>query len=139
MGNTKNIIQITGIIDGVNPETIKAVLKEAGVAGNMKIETLPNYDDWLESLPKEDLPGLREECINWIRCWCNGGGDYSSKNVITEALEEMTSDVPKKLAEAAYDSVIDYSKKEFEAIGLVMELINGSIEDLALGESEGTE
>ena len=105
------------------------LLETAGISGS-NIKTLPHYGDWLENLPNENIPGLNDACLDWIRHWCNGGGDESSKTLITDAIESLDSDIPAELAETAYNSVVDYSKTEFEAIGLTIDMINGCMEDL---------
>ena len=134
MSKTKNAIEITGILDGADIEAIKALLENAGVS-LLKIKTQPYYYDWIETLPKESMPGLAGQCVNWIHLWGNGGGDYSSETCITDAIRALNSDVPARLADAIYSSVVDYSKSDFEATGLTMDLINGSIDDLVSGVS----
>jgi len=130
----RETIEITGIIDGVKTGYIKKLLENAGVS-LVKIKTQPYYYDWIETLPKESMPGLAEQCIDWIHSWGNGGGDYSSETCITDAIRALKSDVPASLADAIYSSVVDYSKSDFEAMGLTMELINGSIDDIeSVGE-----
>ena len=123
-------IEITGIIAGdTDIERIIALLETAGISeGNIK--TIPHYYDWLENLPKENIPGFKSACLDWIRYWGSGGGDQSSEDCITDAIEELDSDIPVELANAAYNSVIDYSKTEFEAGGLTIDMIDGCMEDL---------
>jgi hypothetical protein len=123
-------IEITGVTDGdIDFETIIALLETTGVLG-VKIKTGIHYYDWLENLPKKSVPGLKDACLDWIRGWGNGGGDQSSEDCITDAIEVLNSDIPFKLADAVYNSVVDYSKTEFEASGLTVEMIDGCMEDL---------
>jgi len=127
-------IEITGIIDeSVNLENIKMLLEAAGISEN-KVRTIPQYDDWLANLPKKSIKGLKDACFDWIRYWGSGGGDQSSEDCITDAIELLESDVPAKLANAIYNSVVDYTKTEFEAAQLTIEMIDGSMEEL---EQEG--
>ena len=123
-------IEITGIIDeSVNLEHIKMLLEAAGISEN-KVRTIPQYDDWLVNLPKKSIKGLKDACLDWIRYWGSGGGDQSSEDCITDAIEQLESDVPAKLATAIYNSVVDYNKTPFEAAQLTIELIDGCIEDI---------
>ena len=62
--------------------------------------------------------------------WCNGGGDESSEICITDALENIKSNVPAKLADAIYNSVAGYSKSEYEAASLTIEMIDACIKEL---------
>ena len=123
-------IEITGIIDeSVNLENIKMLLEAAGIS-ECNIKIIPQYDDWLANLPKKSIKGLKDACFEWIRCWCSGGGDQSCEDCITDAIEQLKSNVPAKLADAIYNSVIDYTKTEFEAAQLTIEMIGGCIEDI---------
>ena len=115
-------IEINGIIDGnFDIENFKILLEAAGVS-KVKIKTHHQYNDWLETLPKEEILGLKSECLDWIRHWGNGGGDSSSQTLITDAIECLNSDVPVELADAVYTSVVDYTKSEFDAVSLTIEM-----------------
>jgi len=123
-------IEITGIIDeSVNLENIKILLEAAGISES-NISTISQYDDWLENLPKKSIKGLKDACLDWIRHWGNGGGDQSSEDCITDAIEQLECNIPAKLANAIYNSVVDYTKTEFGAAQLTIEMIDGCIEDL---------
>ena len=123
-------IEITGIIDeSVNLENIKMLLEAAGISdGNIK--TISQYDDWLANLSKKSIKGLKDACLDWIRYWGSGGGDQSSEDCITDTIEQLKSNVPAKLANAIYNSIVDYTKTEFDAAQLTIEMIDGSIEDI---------
>ena len=122
-------IEITGIInDNLDIKNFKILLEAAGFS-EVNIKTIPQYDDWLVNLPKENIPGLNIECQQWIRYWCNGGGDESNKILIIDALETLESDVPDKLADAIYNNISGYSKSEYEAMCLTIEIIDDSIEE----------
>ena len=132
----RKTIEITGTISKTeNVGKIKTLLETAGIS-EMNISTIPYYEDWLESLPKENIPGLNDKCQEWIRYWCNGGGDESSETLITDALENLESDVPIELANAIYYSVSGYSKSEFEASCLTIEMINACIGELIIGSED---
>ena len=121
-------IEITGIIaENCKVENLKTLLESAGVS-QVIIKSIPQYDDWLENLPKENIPGLSDECLDWIRHWCNGGGDESSKTLITDAIKNLNSDMPSELADAIFNSVTDYSKTEYEAKSLTITIIEQGIE-----------
>jgi hypothetical protein len=115
--------------DDVGIETIIHLLETAGV-GDIKVRSQPHYGDWLESLPKDSLPGLSETCLGWIRHWGIGGGDQSSETCITNIINETGSNVPAELADAALHSVSGYCKSEFEAENLIMSMVDESIADL---------
>ena len=122
-------IEITGIVaDEIDFEKFKILLEAAGISkANIRINN--HYDDWLESLPKEEILGLNSECLDWIRHWGNGGGDESSQILITDAIESFNSDDPVGLADAIYNSVVNYTKSEFDAVGLTIELIDNCLEE----------
>ena len=123
-------IEINGIIaDDFDIKNFIILLEKAGLS-EINIKTLPQYDDWLENLPKKSISGLNDECQQWIRYWCNGGGDESSEICITDALENIKSNVPAKLADAIYNSVAGYSKSEYEAAGLTIEMVDACIKEL---------
>jgi hypothetical protein len=122
-------IEITGIIaDNADTKKLKAQLESLGIS-NIIIKTLPQYDDWLSSLPSESVPGLKDACLAWIRYWGIGGGDSSTETCIADAITALKSDKPKELADAIYKSIADYTKTPFEAAGLTMELLNNCIDE----------
>ena len=123
-------IEITGIIDeNVNLEHIEMLLEAAGISES-NIRTIPQYDEWLANLSKKRIPGLKDACLDWIHHWGSGGGDQSSEDCITDAIEQLNSNVPANLANAIYNSVVDYTKTEFGAAQLTIEMIDGCIEDI---------
>ena len=50
--------------------------------------------------------------------------------MITDAIRDLKSDVPAELAIAIYCSVAGYSKSEFEATGLTIEMLEECIEEV---------
>jgi len=129
-------INITGSVKNrIRLMIIKVLLRIVGVK-ELLVETRPDFDEWVKTLPKDSIPFLGASCLDWIRFWGNGGGDFSSESCIASAIKELESDIPAELAEAIYNSVVDYSKSPFEAIGLTMEIINGCIEELQKGFDE---
>jgi hypothetical protein len=125
----KQDIEITGIIaENFDITNFKILLEAAGVS-EVKIKTHHQYDDWLESLPKEEILGLKSECLDWIRHWSSGGGDASSEILITDAIEYLDSGDPVELAVAIYNSVVNYTKSEFDASGLTIEMIDACLEE----------
>ena len=134
----RKTIEITGIIaDKFDMTNFKVLLGAAGVS-QITIKTLPQFDDWLANLPKKSIKGLEAECLDWIRAWGNGGGDASSEDCITEAIEQLKCNIPFKIARTVYNSVVDYSKSEFEAAGLTIEMINSCIKELMVELREKT-
>ncbi len=128
----RTTIEISGIIDDdVSIGTITYLLDTAGIA-SVRIKSQTQFDDWRESLPKEPITDLATACLDWIHSWGNGGGDYSSENLIGEAIRELKSDAAAKLADAAFCSVCDYSKSRFDAASLVMTMVQECIEELSV-------
>lgn len=126
----KNLINITGVLDvTVKTEIITDLLKTIGIM-ETDIKILPHFDEWVKSLPKDNLPRLRKKCLNWINQW--EGGEYSQECCITDALDEIETDIPAKLADAIYCSIADCSKKiyDIDAVDLTIELITDSIKEL---------
>ena len=125
-------IEITGIIaDSIDIEKIKMLMEAAGIA-EINVRTIPQYDDWLSNLPIKTIPGLSGACLEWIRHWGNGGGDLSSETCITDAIKTLESDIPAELADAIYNRVAGYSKSDFDAAGLTIEMIDGCIKELEI-------
>ena len=123
------MIMITGKTNDPSVvEKLKTMLKEANIE-DVLLQTCPNFDEWMKTLPDEPIPGLVNECWSWIRHWGNGGGDYSTETQIQEAITELGSDVPKELADAMYCSVAEYSKSPFEASALVMDILTECLAD----------
>lgn len=132
----RTTVEITGVLaSGLDVNTFKAVLEHIGVS-KINIKNLPQFDEWRDSLPTESIPDLSDACLDWIHSWGNGGGDYSTETCITSAIRELKSDVPAELADAIFDSVLGYSKSEFDAIGLTVEMIDGSINELRVAANK---
>ena len=97
------------------------------------------YEKDIKKLPKEPVPGLREECKAWIRHWGSGGGDYSTEACISGALSELGTDIPAEVANVIYESIEGYCKSRFEASLLAMDIVHECIrevEEAQKGEQE---
>ena len=129
MKTKKTIIGITGTFTGeFNQEEIKDLLVKAGFIG-IELTTIPFFYDWAEGLPKESIPGLRQQCIDSMDDWRDDRIQYGIECCIKEAIEESDSDIPEELAKAIYSGTVDDSKKEYDidAIELIIDLIEGAI------------
>jgi hypothetical protein len=82
-------IMITGYSkDPITEEKLQAMLKDANLE-KLLVQTCPDFDEWMETLSEEPVPGLGEACLNWIRGWGNGGGDCSTEDQIKGAIYEF--------------------------------------------------
>ena len=129
MKTKKTIIGITGTFTGeFNQEEIKDLLVKAGFIG-IELTTIPFFYDWAAGLPKESIPGLRQQCIDSMDDWRDDRIQYGIECCIKEAIEESDSDIPEELAKAIYSGTVDDSKKEYDidAIELIIDLIEGAI------------
>lgn len=88
-----------------------------------------DFEPWLQTLPEEPVAGLGDKCWSWIRSWGNGGGDLSTEQGVQAAIELLESDSPRALAAAIFDNIADFSKSPFEASGLVMLLMDESLQE----------
>ena len=126
----RTTVNMTFTIDSdVSIEALIQLIETVG-ARDIATKSIPHYEDWLASLPKEAIPGLSDACLDWIHNWGTGGGDQSSETMIIEAISKLSSDVPEALADAIYGSVADYSKSDFDAMQLAMEMIDGCLDDI---------
>jgi len=116
---------ITATGDGVRSDTIKALLEHANLE-KVEIQSQVSFDDFLKTLPEAPVPGLANACCDWLQHWGNGGGDYSTEKCAKSA---CTTDNPRELAQAVYDSIRDYSKTPFEAAALVENIFSDAIGD----------
>lgn len=119
---------ITAEGDEALEEQLQKLMETVGLK-NLEIRSQLTLDSFLVTLPDTPVPGLANACIDWLRCWGNGGGDYSTE---TCGKEGCTTDHPRELAEAIYNSIENYSKTPYEAVSLVM-----SIFDEAIGDAPG--
>jgi hypothetical protein len=95
------------------------------------VQIRPNLEDWIATLPNEDIPDFNSECQDWIRHWGNGGGGcYSTEQQITEKLDESATNNPREAAQIIYDAVANWSDSAFGALGLAVELITAVLADL---------
>jgi hypothetical protein len=83
---------------------------------------------WLDTIPNEGIEGFNERAVEWISHWGNGGGDHSTEANVEEASE---SNNPRVWAEEAYNRIVGYSKNNYEAGQLIIELVNNVLKDLA--------
>jgi len=125
-------LMITGYAkDPVIIEKLQSMLEGANLE-RILIETCPDFDEWLETLPTEPVPGLAEACRSWIHHWGQGGGDCSTEDQMKSAIDDLYSgeehdvpnDMPHDLADAMYCSVAEYSKAPFEASVLVIDIMD---------------
>lgn len=125
--NKTLLVAITGLVE--DQEAAGRIIQMLMDAGMEKIEadTCPNFEVWLEELPEEPIKGLAGECLDWIRHWGNGGGDFSTEENIRCAITELGSDSPQALADAIYHSVVNYSKSPFEASCLAKDIVEESM------------
>lgn len=122
-------LQILGFVsDETQAQKIKEMLENADMK-ELESRTCPKFDEWLEELPDQPLEEMRDRCRYWIRSWGNGGGNYSTENCIVEAISESGSDIPRELAQAIYDSIVDYCLPSFDASCLVITLVQEVLDE----------
>ncbi len=119
---------ISAIGDEISDEKIIDALQKAGLS-EIVVEKLLNFDAFVEGLPNNSIEGFTAACDDWARGWINGGGDYSTGDALRRVCAEDTSNNPQVLARALYASIVDFTKKGFEASGLVSTLIMESMEE----------
>lgn len=112
----------------VDEKKIKDALKKIGLE-QVVVETLLNFDAYVESLPDKAIDGFTEACDNWARHYGMGGGDMSTETRIRQICEEDSSDNPQVLARAFYDAVADSVKTSFITAKLVAECIDTAFEE----------
>lgn len=112
----------------VDEKKIKDALKKIGLE-QVVVETLLNFDAYVESLPNKAIDGFTEACDNWARHYGMGGGDMSTETRIRQICEEDSSDNPQVLARAFYDAVADSVKTSFITAKLVAECIDTAFEE----------
>ena len=122
-------MQILGFVaDEAQAQKIKEMLENTDMQ-ELQSRTCPKFEEWLEELPDRPMEEMRERCRHWIRCWGNGGGNYSTENSAVTAISESDSDIPRELARAIYDSIVDYCLPPFDASCLVMLLIQEVLDE----------
>lgn len=127
--NKTLMLNIAGLVeDQEAANRIIQMLMDADME-HIQADTCPNFEVWLDDLPEEPMKGLADCCLDYIRHWGNGGGDYSTEECIRAAITELGSDSPQELADAIFHSVVDYSKSPFEASCLTIDLVEDSISE----------
>lgn len=130
-------MRITGLVkDQEQADRIIQMLADAEME-RIEADTCPNFEAWLDELPEEPMKGLADCCLDYIRHWGNGGGDYSTEECIKAAITELGSDSPQELADAIFHSVVDYSKSPFEASCLTIDLVEDSMQECKYEPREG--
>lgn len=108
-------------------------LRELGLQRFAYHESL-SIEAYLYSLPDTYIPGLLQAVDDWVRCWGNGGGDYSTecrlRETITECPEETTV---RELAEKLYDSIAEDYKTKFQSVNLVHDAISEAMNEMEPG------
>ncbi|MCX7923859.1 MAG: hypothetical protein N3B21_17885 [Clostridia bacterium] len=118
----------------IDEEVVKAVLKNMG-AKDIDLSYSMRIEDYIEELPDKDISGFYNSCYEWITHWGSGGGDYSTESCIKDSSD---SDNPRQFAQAAYDSIVDYTKSEMEAVALIATMVNAVLYDMKCKNCDGT-
>lgn len=113
---------ISAIGEKIDDEKIVSALAAAGLS-EIVVEKLLNFDAFVDGLPNNAIKGFTERCDDWIRYWVNGGGDNSTGDTLRRVCADDKSNNPQVLARALYDSVVGFTRKGFEAAGLVSNFI----------------
>lgn len=110
------------------PQEILTLLAQGGLRVR-KISTIYQFDEWVSTLPKEEIEGLAEKVAGWFRNWGDKGGDASTEY---NAIEACRSNSPYVLAQELYNAIAGYSKSSFEAAWLIEEAIIQSMQRLGV-------
>lgn len=94
---------------------------------DVRIKCHISFKSFLETLPDSPIPGFAAAIYNSLQSWGNGCGDISTERLGKSA---CTTDNPRKLAQAIYDSIADHSMIPFETSSVVMMLISEQISEL---------
>ena len=113
---------ISAIGEKIDDEKIAAALAAVGLS-QVQVEKLLNFDAFVEELPNNAIEGFTERCDDWIRYWISGGGDNSTGEALRDVCANDKSNNPQVLARALYDSIAGFTRKGFEAAGLVSNFI----------------
>ncbi len=107
----------------ISEQEIKEALEKIGLE-DVQVECLLNFDEYVESLPDEVVPGLADACLDWIRCYGIGGGDYSTESCMRDGCEECESDNPRVIAKAMYGKICGYCKTSFQSAAMVHDCLS---------------
>lgn len=113
---------ISAIGDKMADEMIIDALQKAGLS-EVRVEKLLNFDAFVDGLPNNAIDGFTERCDDQIRYWLIGGGDNSTGEALRNVCANDKSNNPQVLARALYDSIAGFTRKGFEASGLVSNFI----------------
>ena len=113
---------ISAIGEKIDGEKITAALAAVGLS-QVQVEKLLNFDAFVDGLPNNAIEGFAEGCDDWIRYWISGGGDNSTGEALRRVCSVDKSNNPQVLARALYDSIAGFTRKGFEASGLVSNII----------------
>ncbi len=122
MKNSFYDYSISAIGEEISDEKIVAALSAAGLS-EIQVEKLLNFDAFVEDLPNNAIEGFTERCDDQIRYWISGGGDNSTGDALRNVCANDKSNNPQVLARALYDSIAGFTRKGFEASGLVSNFI----------------
>ena len=126
--NAVNAYHITAV-GNADPQVIQSILGRLGLS-DIQVQQSMTLDAYLQTLTPNAVPGLADEVSNWIHYWGNGGGDYSTEEMIrSTCLQYGDSVSARELAQAVYDSIADYCKSPYEALTLLQEMFNEAIDD----------
>jgi len=95
----------------------------------MMQKNCPSFDTWLESLSREPVEGLAEECWVAAKAWSSGSGRKNAAERMQAAVDELGSDTPQALAEAMYHNIANGCIYPFEASVLTMHIIDESLKE----------
>lgn len=113
----------------INEQDIKDALEKLGLE-DVQVECLLNFDEFVESLPDEDMSGLADACLDWIRHYGIGGGDYSTECCMRNGCEDCKSDNPRVIAKAMYGQICGYCKTSFQSAALVHDCLTEAMEEI---------
>lgn len=113
----------------ISEQNIKEVLEKIGLE-DVQVECLLNFDAYVESLPDKDMPGLADACLDWIRHYGIGGGDYSTENCMRMGCEGCESDNPRVIANAMYGQICGYCKTSFQSAGIVHDCLTEAMQEI---------
>lgn len=113
----------------ISEQEIKEALEKIGLE-DVKVECLLNFDEYVESLPDEVVPGLADACLDWIRCYGIGGGDYSTESCMRDGCEECESDNPRVIAKAMYGKICGYCKTSFQSAAMVHDCLSEAMTEI---------
>lgn len=128
--NYDYLITATG---GVDREGVISALFAYAKMKDVNIKCHVSFKSFLESLPESPVPGLASAVYNSLHSW-GKGGDISTERLGKPA---CTTDNPRELAHAVYDSIAGHTLIPFEASSVVMTIISETIEELGCDPDDG--